>query len=551
MSVICEKGAIRNALAGIESLPIELPLYEVIDNREHSKSKMVFIDIDMHHKKIVFGFSEKANKDQIDSMVKWYSITNNHYDGNNIASRAAGKKFWDFMARGNYTHTSKSDNEKYFQSQIDTNKIYNAEINPEITNNDFSKILADETTSAKEIPEIISSIQNIFENKSSYYPFNPKTIFYTTDIVNSNMFEYFVNNKEEIIKNLRIKYYNEFIETDFKLYIKFPNSDNFIDIHDTDNCLDVIGITSNFIKKLNINIYISNFESFKGYIFEIDNKFYKFKKNGNTVLREKIEKLADYIDIQKPPDYLFVQYNTNEFTKEEKEKSIVGKSLEHYAGLYINIGGKFINSEKVKWNVTDRNLSGNKNYRCVLYIKTNEGKSDIGLSGLKAQFNLSNKDNLHFIIKSFTDIYKKYIQLDSPENSDEYVVIKTTAQKSTEVKKLTGYFYICCVGENFYKFGYCSDHKRYLKYGESDEIKLTREKFNEEIIFENPYMIYVSLNKICDVKILEQSIKSLINDDTNCVTYEAPGDDIREYFHCDNFYTTIYPKILSEVNSFY
>ena len=550
MSVICEKGAIRNALAGIESLPIELPLYEVIDNREHSKSKMVFIDIDMHHKKIVFGFSEKATKEQVDSMVKWYSINNNHYDGNNIASRAAGKKFWDFMARGNYTHTSKSDNEKYFQSQIDTNKIYNAEINPDITNNEFSKILIDETTSAKEIPEVISSIQTIFENKSAYYPFNPETIFYTTDIVNNNMFEYFFNNKEDIIKNLRIKYYNEFIETDFKLYIKFPNSDNFIDIHNTDDFFDVIGITSNFIKKLTINIYISKLELFKGYIFEINNSFYKFKKNGNTVLREKIEK-KDYIDIQKLPDYSFVQYNTNEFTREQKDKSIVGKSLEHYAGLYINIGGKFINSEKVKWNVTDRNLSGSKNYRCVLYIKTNNGKSDIGLSGLKAQFNLSNKENLHFIIKSFTDIYKKYIQLNLPENSDEYVVIKTTAQKSTEVKKLIGYFYICCIGENFYKFGYCTTHTRYLKYGESENIKSTREDFISETIFENPYMIYVSLNKILNVQELEQSIKSLINDDTDCVTYEAPGDDIREYFHCDNFYTTIFPKILSEINSFY
>ena len=548
MSVICEKGAIRNALAGIESLPIELPLYEVIDNREHSKSKMVFIDIDMHHKKIVFGFSEKATKEQVDSMVKWYSINNNHYDGNNIASRAAGKKFWDFMARGNYTHTSKSDNEKYFQSQIDTNKIYNAEINPDITNNEFSKILIDETTSAKEIPEVISSIQTIFENKSAYYPFNPETIFYTTDIVNNNMFEYFFNNKEDIIKNLRIKYYNEFIETDFKLYIKFPNSDNFIDIHNTDDFLDVIGITSNFIKKLTINIYISKLESFKGYIFEINNSFYKFKKNGNTVLREKIEK-KDYIDIQKLPDYSFVQYNTNEFTREQKDKSIVGKSLEHYAGLYINIGGKFINSEKVKWNVTDRNLSGNKNYRCVLYIKSNNGKSDIGLSGLKAQFNLSNKENLHFIIKSFTDIYKKYIQSGLLENSDEYVVIKTTAQKSTEVKKLTGYIYICCVGENFYKFGYCTAHTRYLKYGESDDIKSTRADFISETIFENPYMIYVSLNKISNVQGLEQNIKCIIND--NCVTYQGQGDDIREFFHCDNFYTTIYPIILSEINSFY
>ena len=62
-------------------------------------------------------------------------------------------------------------------------------------------------------------------------------------------------------------------------------------------------------------------------------------------------------------------------------------------------------------------------------------------------------------------------------------------------------------------------------------------------------MIYVSLNKISNVQGLEQNIKCIIND--NCVTYQGQGDDIREFFHCDNFYTTIYPIILSEINSFY
>ena len=118
------------------------------------------------------------------------------------------------------------------------------------------------------------------------------------------------------------------------------------------------------------------------------------------------------------------------------------------------------------------------------------------------------------------------------------------------MKKLIGYFYICCVGENFYKFGYCTTHTRYLKYGESDDIKSTRTDFNEEKIYDNPYMIYVSLNKISNVQALEQNIKCIVND-KDCVTYEGQGDDIREFFHCDNFYTTIYPKILNEINSFY
>ena len=49
MSVVIEKGAIRSQIRGIENLPIIIALYEVIDDRKHSNSNKVFIDIDLHN----------------------------------------------------------------------------------------------------------------------------------------------------------------------------------------------------------------------------------------------------------------------------------------------------------------------------------------------------------------------------------------------------------------------------------------------------------------------------------------------------------------------
>ena len=38
MSIVCDKGAISSLLAGIERLPLEYSLFEMIDNRHHSNS---------------------------------------------------------------------------------------------------------------------------------------------------------------------------------------------------------------------------------------------------------------------------------------------------------------------------------------------------------------------------------------------------------------------------------------------------------------------------------------------------------------------------------
>ena len=542
MSVICDKGAIRHLLSGVEHLPPEMALYEIIDNREHSNSNACFIDMDMHNKQTVIGFSEPASKEQIDSMVQWYNVTDNHYDSSRIASRGAGQKLWEFLLRGKYHHISKQ-NDKFFISYIDTSKIYNAEINREISTKEFSEILSRETNFVREADELVPSQNKIFENMDNYYPFNPKTIFYTTNIDNDTIINHFKSeeNQISIIKKLRIKYYKEISEDNFELYFKFPNNNNFTKIT-IDNCVDVIGITNNYItdSKHITNLYISP-ENYMSYIIETNNKSYKFEKNGNSTLRKSVENTL------KTPDYTLVQYNTNEFTKEDKEKSIVGNSLEHYAGLYVCIGGVFINSEKVNWNVTDRNLSGSKNYRAVLHINTDKGKSEIGLSGLKAQFNLSSKGNLHNVIKQLTEIYKKYIILGKSKNPDDYVIVKSTAQKSKEDKKLDGYFYICKVGKNFYKFGYFENKNRIFSYKDENNIEETKKQFPEEEVYDEPNIVFLPLHKIPNIRCFEEQIKFVINNSSDCLTYDTiNGNSIREFFHCDNFYQTIFPKIEEE-----
>lgn len=545
MSAICDKGAIRNLLAGVNSLPPEMTFFEIIDNREHSNSKACFIDLNMHNKQTTIGFSEPASKEQIDNMVRWYNVSDKHYDSNRIASRGAGQKLWAFSLTGKHHYISKHSNNKFFTSYMDTNKIYKAELSCEISNKEFSEILSSETNFVREVDEVVQSQNAIFENIENNLPFNPKTIFYVTSIDNDIILNYFKKeeNQMNIIKKMKIKYYKEIFENNLELYFKFPNNIHFTQIT-IDNCVDVIGIANNYIidSKHITNIYISP-NNHKGYIIEIDNKSYKFEKNGNSILRKQIENSS------KTPDYTLIQYNTNEISKEEKESSIVGNSLEYYAGLYVCIGGVFISSEKVNWNVTDRNLSGSKNYRAVLHINTDNGKSEIGLSGLKAQFNLSSKENLHNIVKQLTEIYKKYIVLGKPKHPDEYVLVNSSAKKSTIEKKLNGYFYIIEVGKKFYKFGYFENKNRIFSYNDDNNIEKTKKDFPDESIHNNPNMLFFPLHKISNIRGFEEKIKCVINDLESCTTYDTikSKNNIREYFHCEQFHEKLLPEIKKEL----
>ena len=57
MSAICQKGTIINIVGrGIDETPFHMALFEPIDDAEHSASKKVFVDINVHEKTILIGF---------------------------------------------------------------------------------------------------------------------------------------------------------------------------------------------------------------------------------------------------------------------------------------------------------------------------------------------------------------------------------------------------------------------------------------------------------------------------------------------------------------
>ena len=566
MSAVCNKGAISNSLGCLIDLPIEMTLYEIIDNKQHSESDSVFINIDAHNKAMIIGYNKSATKDQINKLVKWYEISQENFKSNKMATRATGSKLLEYSARGNYTHISKDSDKKYFHSSVNTHNIYEALMDSQISNKDFDTILLNETSFVKEDKEIVSSIQLIFNNESN--PFTPKTLFLANDITNENFLNYFKKtddfNQNNIIKNLRIKYFKEIKEGDLNLFIKLPDYEDYVKI-DTEGFIDVIGFTDrNFEHVTKIYLPKDNKKDSKLLaIFEVDydeKRFYKCIKNGNSNLREKLEDECEIEYYEKNgPDYILTQYNINEIKKSKEErtkkneesllkKNIVGESLELYAGLYIMIGGIFISSGKVRWGVTDRNLEGHKNYRCVLEVISKQGKMNLGLSGLKAQFDLTTKPSIHESIKTLTSIYKKFINLGMPDDPDEYFVVNSSAKKSDGERILEGHFYIAEIGINFYKFGISCNKTRIYDYIKETTVEEIQKKYPLESLHKNAFIVFLSLHKLKNVMAIEQNVKGIISESEHCVTYDTKnGVDIMEYFHCDSFYEDLFPEILKEL----
>jgi hypothetical protein len=205
MSVVIEKGAIRSQIRGIENLPIIIALYEVIDDRKHSNSNKVFIDIDLHNNICMIGYSEEATKDNIDNMVKWFNTNKEQTNINNIASKGIGLKFFEFRALGIWKHITKCFNEKmYYTSEINTLDIWNAEIDDKISSIYFSEILHRGTIFVKEEEELSLSIENIFNNIDNKYPFQPKTIFRCNNLKNKNLLNEY-KDEEGSCRNLRFR----------------------------------------------------------------------------------------------------------------------------------------------------------------------------------------------------------------------------------------------------------------------------------------------------------------------------------------------------------
>ena len=133
-------------------------------------------------------------------------------------------------------------------------------------------------------------IQWFILNIDNKYPFQPKTIFRCNNLKKLDLLHEYKDEEgnfkfDDIIKGLKIKYYNE-ISQGLELYIKLPGYTEFKIIEN--NNIDVIGFTNNRKNELKIDIFI-NTNYYYGYFFKIGENMYEFRKNGNSIIRQKIK----------------------------------------------------------------------------------------------------------------------------------------------------------------------------------------------------------------------------------------------------------------------
>ena len=532
------RGAIRSALSGLESTEFYKTLFEVIDNRLHSNSKSVFIDFDTHNKKCIIGYENPATKYQINNTTTWYNINNSQKDTKNIASKGIGLRYFEFKLLGNWQHVSKVKKDVYFISDINTSEIDESRNNNEISDYEFNQILSSSAFPVRQEDGVKSSIEDIFNNENKYYPFNPNTIFigknicdiYLNDYKNDEMYNF-----EDLIKSLKIKYFEEIKKNNLKLYIKLPGQNDFIKIKPT---TDVIGST-NRKQELNLKIYIDE-RYYLNHIFNIDDSYYQIKKNGNSKIREEIKNYDKSINEH---DYNLSFYINNNTLCDE---DIIGRSEEKlYTGLYIKIGQTFISDRACVTNIDKRNLPGSKSSRSIISANTEKAKITLKLNGLKSEFNLTLMKDLHIFYTSIVNVYKKYCKIYEPEKKiipNDYVLISSSNKKTIKNETTKGYIYIVCLAENFYKLGKTTTNNKRLNYYTTEESRNKLKKdFPGYTFYKKPYIVYFSLEKLDKYNVIEQELKCFIAENENCVTYDnKKGDEIREYFETKNIQSIIY-----------
>ena len=505
MSSVCDLGTIRNIIRGVdEPLPYML-LSEMIDDAEHSLSKRIFIDINVHDKHVIFGFENAATEEQLNNMVHW-NPTSKIHNTSHISTCGQGLKYYEFRFRGEQIHATKTWDESnmkfiYRKSSLNSDIIYNNARSADVSETVFSDILKKKTSYVNESDEIEPTLDNIFLNKDNKYPFQPETIIVSKNITNDKLLEYL--NIDDNIKNLRKeltnKYYSEIKNGELQLYIKFPNEGEFCKIGD-DCDTDVIGSTVKQREHV-IELYyiLHNFRSFKkgDYIISINNIYFKIQKNGNSFTREVITLLDDE-KLNILLQFEYIQYNIPSNDSKIKQY-MVGSSMEDYCGIYLKIGDKFIDSKPITCNLTKRNLPGAKNYRAILQLMNpKDTKMMLGIHGLKPEFNLSHMASLEQIIKQCCIIYKSFSKYESYKDVDptEYCIVKTSNEKSKRTSK-PGNMYLRVVGKNFYKLGMTTKTnraKRIFDKMSAKDFTVLKNDFPEEDIypFDKQYYEYLS-----------------------------------------------------------
>ena len=512
--IVCDRGAlIENLQITKQNLSFCDALYEGIDNRHHSKSEKVFVDLNCHENQISIGYENKAELLQIKNMVQYYQISQIHKSVKNISCRGVGLSVLEFFLPGKWEHIANNSNEEnneeiqYFYSKRDTKAISEALFDTnKFTNDQFSLKLQEATRDDIHTFPPNAVAVKVFEENNDY-PFQAKTVIIGKIDKDINLLIK-IGDIGSLIKRLKIKYAYEIIKGNIDLYIKIPNNQTFQNIKNIDNEIyDVIGYTKPD-KKLSIQIDLSNSTQI---IFRIEKNYYGLTKETNERKAIKI----DSKEIEFNTDIQFTLWTT-EINKQDKKK-YCNNVLKFYKGIYIMCSGTFTSDKPIQ---LANNSSVKIDLRGVIEPKTTLGKSSINFKSTKSDSCISNnsdemtKIKLEDIIIFLRDRYPSYLNEYSKNNinHDEYILKNKYVKENTNSELNNRYFYLINIGKDFYKLGICKELSRIKSYGENEKIKNTRLKFKKFKlnIYDYPNNLYGNLHKLNNANIFEQKLKSYI-----------------------------------------
>lgn len=570
-SAVVSLGTVRSILRGLPDTRFSSVVYEVIDDREHSKpiaSNNVFIDFRPESRCITVGFSNYASKDDVDRMVKW-NPTNDKHITNSIATAGQGLRFFECMLKAKHKHVSTDleNPHKFYESEISTKAVIAASTQSDVSETGFQQILDRETVLARERTpdELMPVVKTVFENASEEYPFAAKTLIHTHDISNDHVIAdlntpAFIN---DLKKRLFTKYYDELMNDEFNLFVRFPKAKTFVDlktllkkemvadvigstIKDKEHTITIVSVSKALKVRLAPNSKKTEHTTLQAgsFVFKVDDSYWCLYSNGKSSIRVQFYLLKDE-DIGSLRElYNFTQYVIPaSVTDAQLKSSMVKASGEAYAGIYVRLGNTFINDEPAEGGGLRRNLPGASRYRAIFELANSDAKSTLKINGLKSRFSFSDMPELNAAIEQCQTIYKNFFNeydADTIPSPETYIPSRKVSNEVTKKVNDSGFVYIVKIGNNFYKRGKTGNDKKNMSrissYFTEDDTEKLKTNFPKESIYDLSDRVFVFLRPSDHISSYESWLgDKLLGLKDKFTTYSSNGGGgIREYFHMED-----------------
>ena len=106
-------------------IPYSKYLFEIIDNRTHTNSKKVFININSKDKKCIIGYENPIKeKNKFQQFLVKGRIENEHFRNDNISSRGMGLHYHNSFLRSNVRYLSHISDSKVYELTSNYNNIF-------------------------------------------------------------------------------------------------------------------------------------------------------------------------------------------------------------------------------------------------------------------------------------------------------------------------------------------------------------------------------------------------------------------------------------------